>query len=170
MPKSLLTPDIMVRRVYEVPAETLAARGVRAVISDLDNTLVGWHEEDITAEISTWLKDLRDAGIKVCLASNTRRLPRLTRLATQWGVLHVPGNAGKPGTKGLEHALRLMEARPHEAAMVGDQLFTDIVAGNRLGLLTVLVNPLSPKEFIGTRLISRRLEQLVLRGSRRRPE
>jgi predicted HAD superfamily phosphohydrolase YqeG len=54
--------------------------------------------------------------------------------------------------------------------MVGDQLFTDIVAGNRLGLRTILVNPLSPREFFGTSLVSRRLERLVLRGARRRPE
>ena len=53
--------------------------------------------------------------------------------------------------------------------MVGDQLFTDMVAGNRLGLFTVLVNPLTAHEFIGTRLISRNLERLVLRGERQRP-
>jgi len=53
--------------------------------------------------------------------------------------------------------------------MVGDQVFTDVVAGNRLGMTTVLVNPLSPQEFIGTRLISRRLEHLVLRGPLQRP-
>jgi hypothetical protein len=53
--------------------------------------------------------------------------------------------------------------------MVGDQLFTDMVAGNRVGLTTVLVNPLADKEFIGTKLISRNAEKLILRGERARP-
>ena len=67
-------------------------------------------------------------------------------------------------TRGLRRALTLLNAAPTETAMVGDQLFTDIVAGNRLGLTTILVNPLSPREFIGTRLVSRTAERFVLRG------
>lgn len=159
----------MVRHVSDVSPAMFQEKGVRAVVSDLDNTLVEWHSEAVTEEVGAWLTALRDAGISVCLASNTRRLPRLSRFAEQWGVLYVPGSAGKPGTAGLKRALTLLDAAPHEAAMVGDQLFTDIVAGNRLGMMTLLVNPLSRKEFIGTSLVSRRFERLVLRGPRARP-
>ena len=168
--KSLLTPSYIVRHVCDVPAAFFAERGIRAVVTDLDNTLLPWHgTETAEADVASWLAGLRDAGIGVCLASNTRRPARLQRLAESWGILHVPGNAGKPGTSGLRHALQLLGATHQEAAMVGDQLFTDVLAGNRLGLLTVLVNPLSPREFIGTRYISRNLERLVLRGDRQRP-
>lgn len=165
---SLLTPDIIVANVAAVTPELLRQRGVRFVISDLDNTLVPWRSEEITGEITAWLCLLREAGIGVCIASNTRHLTRLERLAAQMGILYVPGNAAKPRRRGLRHALSLLQAPVPETAMVGDQLFTDIVAGNRLGLTTVLVNPLTTREFLGTRLISRTAERFVLRGPRKR--
>lgn len=168
MPHRLLTPDLIVRHVSEAGVDVLHSRGIRAVVTDLDNTLVGWHSEAVEREVETWLAALRSAGFGVCIASNTRNLPRLSRVAAQLGVLHVPGNAQKPRTSGLRRALALLNTKPNETAMVGDQLFTDIVAGNRLGLTTVLVNPLSSREFIGTRLVSRTAERFVLRGSLRR--
>lgn len=165
--QTLLTPSLLVRHVSDVSVAVLRERGVRAVVSDLDNTLIAWHGDDAPApEVVAWLASLRGANIGVCLASNTRRLPRLARLAAAWGVLHVPRTASKPGVAGLRHALDLLGATPAESAMIGDQLFTDMVAGNRLGMVTVLVNPLSAREFIGTRLVSRPLERLILRGQR----
>lgn len=165
----LLEPDLLVRHVAEIPPGWLAERGVRAVVSDLDNTLVGWHSEAVTDDVARWIASLHDAGIQVCVASNTMNLRRLERVCAALGILHVPANAGKPGTRGLQQALALLETPVAHAAMVGDQLFTDIVAGNRLGLTTVLVNPLTPREFVGTRWISRNAERLVLRGEKARP-
>lgn len=166
----LLTPSLLVRHVTEVPAASFVERGVHAVVTDLDNTLLPWHgDDDATPEILAWLAGLRDAKIGVCLASNTRRLPRLERIAKGLGIAHVPRTANKPGTAGLLHALSLLGAKPEESAMIGDQLFTDILGGNRLGMFTVLVNPLSEREFIGTQYLSRNLERLVLRGERARP-
>lgn len=136
---------------------------MRAVVSDLDNTLVGWHEEAIADPVLAWLETLRRAEIRVCLASNTQRLSRLSRIAEQMGVLHVPSSARKPFTWGLRHALSLLESTPAETAMVGDQLLTDVIAGNRVGCTTILVTPLSSREFIGTRLISRTIERLLLK-------
>ena len=164
--RRLVTPDIIVRHVSDMTPEALALRGIHAVICDLDNTLVEYHSEAVTAEVTGWLLALRTAGIRVCLASNTRRLPRLARVADTLEIRYVPGNAAKPRTKGLRRALALLDSLPTETAMIGDQIFTDIVAGNRLGLLTILVNPLSKREFIGTRYVSRPMERLVLRGGR----
>ncbi len=168
---TLLTPSLIVRHVTDCSTAYFRERGIVAVVSDLDNTLLPYHGADdaVSPEILGWLDDLRGAGIGVCLASNTTRLSRLARLAKSWGIRHVPRTAGKPGTGGVRHALQLLGTEPGNAAMVGDQLFTDMVAGNRLGMLTVLVNPLSAHEFIGTRLVSRNLERLVLRGARARP-
>lgn len=169
-PNDLLTPDLLVRHAAEITPERLRAQGIRAVVSDLDNTLVPWRSMKIEVEILQWLTALRDADIRVCIASNTRHLSRLERLATNLDILHVPGNAAKPRRRGLRIALDLLGTSPTETAMVGDQLFTDILAGNRLGLFTILVNPLAPYEFIGTRLISRPMERLVLRGPRKRAQ
>lgn len=164
----MLTPDLIVAHVGDVTPAFLRARGVRAVISDLDNTLIPWRSEAVAGEVASWLLALREAGVGVCIASNTRHLSRLERVAAQMGILHVPHNANKPRRRGLRIALELLGTTPEETAMVGDQLFTDILAGNRLGLTTILVNPLTTHEFIGTKLISRTAERWVLRGSRKR--
>ena len=164
----LLTPDILVARAGEVTVEMLRAGHIRAVVTDRDNTLVPWRSSEVACEVADWLVGLRDAGIGVCIASNTRHLSRLERLAAQMDILHVPGSAAKPRRRGLRTALSLLGTSPCDTAMVGDQLFTDILAGNRLGLTTILVNPLTPQEFIGTKLISRTAERIVLRGSRKR--
>jgi HAD superfamily phosphatase (TIGR01668 family) len=166
---SLLKTDRMIRRVSELELAWLAERGIRGIVSDLDNTLVAWHGDEIPRDILVWLEAVKSAKIGVCLCSNTRRPVRLARIAEKLEIHHVPGNAGKPGKAGVLKALELMAILPNEALMVGDQLFTDMVAGNRVGLTTVLVNPLADKEFIGTKLISRNAEKLILRGERARP-
>ena len=168
MPHPLLTPFRITRHVSDITPPFLRENGVRAVVTDLDNTLVGWRSDTVEAEVENWLVTLREAKIGVCIASNTRHFSRLEKLANQLDILHVPGNSNKPGTTGLLHALSLLQTEPTETAMVGDQLFTDILAGNRLKMLTILVNPLTTVEFIGTRLINRTAEKLVLRGPHKR--
>jgi len=162
-------PDHCVSHVGDLTPDWLFERNIRALVCDLDNTLVPWHTETIAPDVLGWVESLRTAGIQACIASNTLNLGRLARLADTLRVAHVPANARKPGTTGLACALRLLESNPSSTAMVGDQLFTDMVAGRRMGMTTVLVNPLTPREFIGTRWISRPLERLVLRGENARP-
>ncbi|MFM7320931.1 MAG: YqeG family HAD IIIA-type phosphatase [Armatimonadota bacterium] len=162
-------PDHCVRHVRELTPEWLGERGIRGLVADLDNTLVGWHEEAIPEDVLAWSRALGNAGIPLCIASNTWNFGRLRRVAHTLGAEHHPGNAGKPGTRGVGDSLSRLGLTAADAAMVGDQLFTDMVAGRRAGLATILVNPLSSREFIGTRLVSRNLERLVLRGDRARP-
>ena len=166
---SHLKPTRLVRRVTEIDLDWLRERHIKAVLSDVDNTVVGWHSEDVPEEIVLWVESLLSAGLGFCLVSNTRNPKRLERLATRFGVKHVPGNAGKPGAGGYQKALALLGASAGEAVMVGDQLFTDVYGANKLGIATVLVNPLTPREFIGTKVVSRTLEKLVLRGENARP-
>ena len=166
---SHLKPTRLARGVTEIEISWLKERGVRAVLADVDNTVVGWHSEDVPEEIALWVESLLAAGIGVCLVSNTRNPKRLERLATRFGVKHVPGNAGKPGAAGYLKALKLLGASANEAVMVGDQLFTDVYGASKLGIATVLVNPLTSKEFIGTKVVSRSLEKLILRGENARP-
>jgi hypothetical protein len=164
-----LTPTRMARHITEIEPGWLTEQGAKVVLCDVDNTLVAWHSEEISGEVMAWVEAVKRSGIALCLVSNTRNPKRLERLAGRLGILHVPGNAGKPGAGGYKKALALAGAEPAEAVMVGDQLFTDVFGANRQGIATVLVNPLSTKEFIGTKLVSRTLERIVLRGKRARP-
>jgi HAD superfamily phosphatase (TIGR01668 family) len=155
-------PALRLRRITDVTPEFLAEHGLRALVLDLDNTLVAWRGEDVAPEIEAWVKATLAAGIPLCIVSNTHRPRRLKSLATRLGVQWVP-SGGKPRRRGFREALVAMGSNPSETAVVGDQLLTDIWGGNRTGLLTILVEPLSEVEFWGTRVISRRLEGLFLK-------
>lgn len=162
-----LKPDLLVRSLPEVPLERLWERGIRALIVDLDNTVAPWNCAQVDDAVREWLARAREQGFALCLTSNNgyrRGAPVAARLG-----LPLVGNAGKPRRRCFLQAMSLLGSRPEETAVVGDQVFTDVLGGKRLGLLTVLVHPLSPREFVTTRLM-RRLERLVMRFWQERPE
>lgn len=160
-------PRVVVPSVTALPPEFFSARGLTAALLDLDNTLVQWHHSAVEPAVAEWVAALTEVGVRCCLASNTHRPRRLAALAE---ALDVPFELGiaKPRPAGLRRCLARVGAAPGETAMIGDQIFTDIWGGNRCGLYTILVQPMSAREFIGTRVVSRPLERAVLSLLRRR--
>jgi HAD superfamily phosphatase (TIGR01668 family) len=153
--------------VTAIPPEFFQSHGVRGVILDLDNTLVPWRGAEIPPAVADWVQRTRAAGLRLCIVSNTHRPERLKRLAAAFDIPYIPGSA-KPGRRGFLQALEVMETPARETAVVGDQVMTDIWGGNRCGLMTVLVERLTREEFVGTLLINRPLEALLLDRLRRR--
>ncbi len=155
----LLAPRHRVSGVAALSPARLRAWGIDAVMLDLDNTLVPWGADAPPPDVVAWLATLQQAGIAACLVSNSLsgRVRRAARL------LGLPVAAGrfKPSAAKLRRALAIMGTTPARTAMVGDQLFTDVLAGNRLGVPTILVAPLSPREPWRVRLV-RALERRVL--------
>ncbi len=160
-------PSLRAAHVTEITPEFLEARGIRAVILDLDNTLVPWKGREVNPLIEGWLERLRSAGFRLCIVSNTHRPRRLQELAAILRVESVP-SGGKPRRRGFLRAMEVMGSGVEDTAVVGDQVMTDIWGGNRCGLLTILVEPLSEVEFVGTRVISRNVERLLMNLLRRR--
>jgi len=154
-------PDYRVKTISDISPTDLAASGIKGVLLDLDNTLLPWKGNDIPAETTEWLQKCRSAGLKLCLVSNTRNQPRLVRIAKELGIEAVRAWKMKPSRDGFEEALKLLGIQVSEAIMVGDQMFTDVWGGNRMGMITVWVERMHPREFFGTR-ISRMLENVVL--------
>jgi HAD superfamily phosphatase (TIGR01668 family) len=160
-------PQLVAPRLTDLTPAFFADRGLRALILDLDNTIVPWKGAEISPEVQRWVEELLRAGVRLCICSNTRRPRRLAALADQLGVPYIE-RVAKPRRRGFLQALELMEARPDETAVVGDQVMTDIWGGNRCGLTTILVEPISRVEFLGTRIVSRPVEALLLGQLRRR--
>lgn len=156
----LLCPHQVVDTLYDIDFDALAVRGIRGVIFDLDNTIIPWDSCEMCSDISDWLLAVIDRGFKVAIVSNNWR-SRVRAIADRFGLPFV-SRAYKPAKAGFRQALAALELEPHEAVVIGDQLFTDILGGNRLGLMTVWVKPLTSHEFIGTR-IHRRFEKLAVR-------
>jgi HAD superfamily phosphatase (TIGR01668 family) len=152
-------PHHRVRRVSDIGPAQLAEWGIRGVVLDLDNTLVLWHALEVSAEVREWVRALHDAGVKMCLLSNTHKPKRVRVVAEDLGI-HFVGGGMKPRRRGFRKAMEAMGVSAEETAVVGDQLFTDIWGGNRTGLRTILVEPLAPREFWGTKMVQRPLERL----------
>jgi len=160
-----LTPSRVVETIKELDPAELKAQGITAIITDLDNTLVPWQHYEIMPGVIEWLAKLEVAGIKICIASNTIHTERLKQLADTMGIPFVD-RVQKPRVGGFRRAMKLMGSDTGNTAVFGDQLFTDILAGNRLGLHTILLRPaLSKEEFISTQMV-RYVENGVIRRLR----
>jgi HAD superfamily phosphatase (TIGR01668 family) len=161
----LLCPNRIVLVSYEIDAVYLQKQQLAGVIVDLDNTIIAWGSPTLPEATINWVKKLQAAGIKVCLLSNNRG-PRVGRIAN---ILKVPfvSKACKPRALGFRQAVRVMNLLPRQVAVIGDQIYTDILGGNRIGCHTIWVTPLSTKEFFGTK-ITRRLEKLTVLLMRRK--
>ncbi|MGC8784116.1 MAG: YqeG family HAD IIIA-type phosphatase [Armatimonadota bacterium] len=158
-------PDEVVPSVSDIDPARLIQQGIQAVLLDLDNTLVPWQKVDVSDAVRRWVEAMKDAGLRLCLVSNTRRRRRLEILAKELGIAYVP-KAFKPRRYGLRQALELLESTPQQAVMIGDQIFTDVWGGNRMGMRTILVLPMARREFIGTK-VSRLVERILLWAYRR---
>ncbi len=161
----LLYPRQYVNSVQQIDLKQLKEKGIKGIIADLDNTLVPWNEDAHYPEAVAWLQKIKEAGFSVCIVSNNH--PR--RGKTLAGIFSIPfiWQAVKPRRRAFRKALELMKIKPSQAAVVGDQVFTDILGGNRLGLYTILVRPLKKQEFIGTKIM-RQVEKFILYNLRRK--
>lgn len=162
MPKGLrkLCPVISYRSLVEVPLEDLWASGKRLVMLDVDNTILPWRSEKFSPEILEWLERGKALGLRFCLVSNTSNYDRLDRVA---GVLSLPAYKGKPKPSREMYFQALQEhgITAERAVMIGDQLLTDILGANRSRIDGIWVKPISRREFLPTRLVSRSVERVV---------
>lgn len=144
-----------------ITPEHLRTCGIRALLLDLDNTITPWRSRQVPHEVRQWIAQMQAAGIRLCFVSNTRHLARLRRLSETLGIPYAHGPM-KPRRAMLMRAIEMLKVKPEETAIVGDQVFTDVWSGNRLGIYTIWVRPMAPREFIGTK-ISRAVERWLLR-------
>lgn len=153
-------PDERVGAVIAIEPSKLSERGIRGLILDLDDTLVAEVEHLPTDAVCRWLEEAR-RHLKVMILSNNTRKIRVAMVAEHLGIPfeHL---ALKPLRWGFERAFALLELPPNEVAVVGDQLFTDVLGGRLAGTYTILVEPLTPTERKWTRKIMRKAERIVL--------
>ena len=137
-----LIPNYHFKSIYDIDIERLRARGVKVLLADLDNTLVPYGVQVPTGEVEAWRDRLKEEGITLFVLSNSRKPGRAQRFAEALGVPYE-GHAGKPKSGGFRRALARMGAEPSQAAIVGDQIFTDVWGGNNAGVLTLMVDPIA---------------------------
>ncbi|HEY5256930.1 MAG TPA: YqeG family HAD IIIA-type phosphatase [Candidatus Baltobacteraceae bacterium] len=155
----MFRPDRFAPRLKDVSLEELAGAGLRGLIVDLDNTLLGFRETELAAEHLEWIRQARDRGFAICMLSNNFS-DRVTAIAQRLEIASVP-NALKPLPFGFLRAKRILGLPRRQIAVVGDQLFTDVLGGKLCGHYTILTEPIEGKDFPITRLF-RFFERLML--------
>ncbi|MEY3298618.1 MAG: hypothetical protein RLZZ597_1878 [Cyanobacteriota bacterium] len=138
---SLLQPNLVLGgSVFDISPALLGHYNLKGLILDVDDTLVPLRQAESDPDLGTWMASIKTVG-DVWLVSNNVNSSRIKRIATPLEVPYLT-SAGKPSRRKLKLALEAMALPPDQVAMVGDRLLTDVLAGNRLGLFTILVDPM----------------------------
>ena len=132
-----LIPTFKTKYLTDLTPEILKKHGIRFLMMDFDNTIVPYTTNEPTEEMDAWLKRMVSSDIKLCVVSNTRK-DRVNVFCAPYGI-PVIMRAGKPGTGGIYEALGKFGYAQDEAALVGDQIFTDTFAANNAHVRSILV-------------------------------
>src|SRR3989454_11772553 len=145
-----LIPTSYAPSVLALNPRALAAEGIQGLILDLDNTVVAWNASAPTEPVRQWVGRVRETGVRMCIVSNNFS----SRTQAIGRALNVPvvAAAAKTIPWGFRRAMALMGTQAPSTALIGDQVFTDILGGNLLGVKTILGEPLSTPEFPPARL------------------
>lgn len=142
---SLVRPWRRERAITDVDVDELAASGVRCVLFDRDNTVVPRDTGVAPADVMDWICRVREAGIALCMVSNNFHSQQVEASAAELGCA-VVHHAMKPAPFAVRRALALVGVDASEAVLIGDQVFTDVMAGNLAGVRTILVEPQSTSD------------------------
>ncbi|WP_186576475.1 YqeG family HAD IIIA-type phosphatase [Aquibacillus kalidii] len=158
-------PNEHVKSVFEITPEELKEKGIKGIITDLDNTLVAWDVKDATPEIIKWFQLMEENDIKVTIISNNKE----ERVKIFSEPLKTPFvySARKPLGLAFKRAAKQMELSKDEIVVIGDQILTDVLGGNSAGFYTILVVPIVQTDGKITR-INRQIERRILSWMRRK--
>ena len=137
----LCRADQVCESIFDLSGTDLAARGITLLLADLDNTLVPYGVPLPTDGVRAWNEKLKKAGVTLFVLSNNRHTDRPRVFCEALDVPYI-GHAGKPKSDSFFHAMERMGVSPGQTAIVGDQIFTDVLGGNRAGVMTILVKPI----------------------------
>jgi HAD superfamily phosphatase (TIGR01668 family) len=152
-------PDSHFKNVYNITPEYLKSFGIKGIITDLDNTLIEWDKPNATPDLIKWFENLKANGVKVAVVSNNNK----ERVRIFCEPLNIPFfyKARKPFTSAFKLAIASLDLAKDEVCVVGDQLLTDILGGNSLGVHTILVVPVASTDGFVTRF-NRKVERRIL--------
>lgn len=154
----ILYPKLYIDNVKEITFEILQENGIKGLILDVDNTLIDYYK-NMPDGVKNWCEDLKNKGIKFCIASNSNKKEKVKDVSKKLNIPYIYF-AKKPLKMGLNKAKKIMNLEAKEVAVVGDQIFTDVLGANRCKMFSILVNPIEEKDILIT-IIKRPIENLI---------
>lgn len=158
-------PNEHVKSVLDIQPEQLKVRGIKGIITDLDNTLVEWDRPNATPDLIKWFEEVKKQNILVTIVSNNNE----ARVKAFADPLKIPFifQARKPLARAFNRALAQMGLKKEETVVIGDQLLTDVLGGNRSGFHTILVVPVAQTDGFMTKF-NRFAERRIMNWFRKR--
>lgn len=152
-------PNEHVKSVFDIHPEALKQRGIKGIITDLDNTLVAWDVKDATPEVIQWFQQMKEKDIKIMIISNNRK----ERVKVFSEPLDTPFvfSARKPLRRAFQTAAKQLGLEKRDIVVIGDQLLTDVLGGNSAGFYTILVLPIKRTDGKITQF-NRKIERRIL--------
>ena len=156
----MIYPKEYLNSVKDISIDLLNKNNIKGLILDVDNTLISL-DKKMPAGVSDWAKNMKNSGIKICILSNSNKLNKVEAVAK---ILEVPYIffGKKPLKSGFLRAKNLLKLENENIAVVGDQIFTDIVGANRCKMYSILVKPIEEKDYFITR-IKRPIEKIIIK-------
>ena len=157
----ILYPNAHLNNVREITTNFLQKNKINALILDVDNTLIDY-DKNLPKETIEWAKELKNSNIKLYILSNTNKKEKVKTVAEKLGIEYIYF-AKKPLKTGFKKVQEKLKEPAQNIAVVGDQIFTDIIGGNRCKMFTILVEPIAEKD-IWITMVKRPLENAIKRN------
>lgn len=151
-------PKAYFNNVREIKIDFLQKNKIKALILDVDNTLIDY-DKNLSKETIKWANDLAGQGVKLYILSNSNKKQKVKKVAEELGI-EYEYFAKKPLKFGFKKVQEKLDEKPEHIGVVGDQIFTDVIGGNRCNMFTILVDPIAEKDIWITR-IKRPIENAI---------
>ncbi len=145
----IFLPDIYQKSIYTIDYKSLKNAGFKVIVFDLDNTLVPITMNEPSKKIKDLIEDIKSMGLKPVLMSNSRRAR--VEPFKEGLLVDAACSSMKPLKLKYKKILNIYDVKPSEVACIGDQIMTDVVGANRMGMVSILINPISTNDFKGTK-------------------
>lgn len=156
----LFRPDIYQKSIYHINYEKLKESGIKCLLFDLENTLVPFVEKEPSERLINFINGLKDLDLKVIIFSNASK-NRLKPFKNKL-MVDCSYSSNKPMSTKFLKVIKKFNYDLSEVAIIGDQIMTDILGGNKVGITTILVNPMSNKDRLATKIFFRTSERKIL--------
>ncbi len=156
----LFKPKTKLDKITDITVPMLNRRGINALLLDVDNTMSTHHGTVLTDGLTEWIEKMQSAGIRLTVLSNSKEA-RVKPFAQKIGLPYISLGC-KPLPFGYLRGIKQMGERRKATAIVGDQIFTDVLGGNALGVHTILLTPIKLEDKPSFKL-RRRLERIIFK-------
>lgn len=157
----ILYPKFYLKSIKEISIELLKSNNIKGLILDVDNTLIDIDRKLIEGA-KEWCSNIKQQGIKICILSNTIHEEKVKAVAEELGIPYLYFGR-KPSKRGFYRAKKLLEIdNNYEIAVVGDQIFTDVIGANKVKMIPILVQPIDERDFWYTK-IKRPMERILIK-------